>query len=1045
MRKALEKGPIAWMASHSVAANLILFFCIIGGAMILGIVQKEVFPDITEDIVQVTMAYPGASPEEVEKGIVLAIEEAVTGLDGVKEINSAANEGMGSVQVEMVEGEDLNKLAQDIQSEVDRIRTFPEDAEEPQISVMSRRRGVIDLVVYGEVPDTVLYEIGERVRDELLQEPAITQVEVSGLPPLEISIEIPQDTLREYGLTLEAVAQRIRASSIELPGGGLKTQSGELLVRMMERRDYGREFAQLPLLTTAGGSQLLLGDIAAIYDNFEDTDQRALFNGKPAVMIDVFRVGDQSPLEVEEATLEKMQEIRSALPPGVYLEERRNMADVFRQRADLLIKNGMIGLCLVLLTLGIFLELRLAFWVMMGIPASFLGSLLFLPLADVSINMVSMFAYIVVLGIVVDDAIVIGENIYYHHQQGKAFSEAAVAGARELAVPVTFSILTNIVTFSPLLFIPGMMGKVFHCIPIVVTIVFLISLLESIFVLPAHLAHHRERKRRGISRLVHTAQQAFGNAFTLGVKNFFGPFLDFTLRWRYAVALTALSMFIATVAYAMSGRMGFDTFPTIESDYSRVEVTMPYGAAVEKTEAVARKLEASARRVLEESGHPELCEGIATNIGRGGGHKAIITVYLADAEIREPIMTTQEFTDRWRDTTGPLIGVDNVNFSADFGGPGGGAGLTVELSHRKIAVLEAASAELADALLTYPLCKDVDDGFQPGKQQIDFTIRPEGKRLGLNAQSVARQVRSAFYGAEAIRQQRGREEIKIMVRRPEEERIYEENLEELILQTPAGVEVPLREVVNQKRGRAYTAISRRNGRRVVEVTANVRPRQKSGEVQTGLIAHELPALVEKYPGLTWSFEGRQADMRESMASLKTGFILAMFVVFGLLAIPFRSYIQPLIIMTSIPFGVIGAIYGHLIMGQSLSVISMFGVVALAGVVVNDALVLVDAANRRKRAGDRTAHDAVLNATIQRFRPVFLTTVTTFCGLAPMIFETSIQAQMMIPMAISLGFGIVFATLITLVLVPCLYMAVEDVTRAGTAFWHFLFPVHEIQT
>ncbi len=1039
MKKSLQRGPIAWMASHSVASNLVLFFLLLGGVLALRVVQKEVFPDITQDIVQVSIAYPGASPEEVEKAIVLAVEETVTGLEGVKEINSSASEGSASIQIEMLEGEDLNKLAQDIQSEVDRIRTFPEDAEEPQVSVVNRKHDVLSLVLYGDVSDQVLFELSEQVRDDLLQDADITQVETGGLPPLEISIEVSQDRLREYGLTLQEVAQRVQNASIELPGGGLKTENGELLVRMTERRDYGHEFAVTPIITTADGSQVLLEDVATVSDTFEDTDRRTLFNGKPAVEIEVYRVGVQSPLQVEQAALARLEEIKASLPPGVAIEVNHNMADIFRQRQQLLVKNGLIGLVLVLFVLGIFLELRLAFWVMMGIPASFLGSLLFLPSADISINMISMFAYIIALGIVVDDAIVIGENIYHHYQKGLSFAEAAIVGARELATPVTFSILTNIVTFTPLFFIPGMMGKVFKCIPVVVGIVFLISLLESVFILPSHLGHYREKQRKGINRIFHNAQQAFGRGFTRMIQNLFGPLLDIILRWRYLLIPAAFAMLIVTIAYGLSGRMGFDTFPTVESDFARVMVTMPYGSPIEKTEAVAKQLETAARKVVDASGHPELCEGISTSIGERGSHQAQIRVYLADAEIRENIMSTQEFVKRWRKATGPLIGVDNVNFSADFGGPGGGAGLTVELSHRKIPVLESASTELASILETYPLCKDVDDGFQPGKQQLDFTVRPEGKRLGLTAQSVARQVRSAFYGAEAIRQQRGRQEIKIMIRRPENERIHEEDLNELILRTPAGIEVPLREVVDAKRGRAYTTISRRNGRRVVEVTANVSPRQKAGEIQNSLRINELPMLLNKYPGLTYSFEGRQADINESMASLQMGFVLAMFAIFGLLAIPFRSYTQPLIIMTSIPFGIIGAIYGHLLMGYSLSVVSMFGVVALSGVVVNDTLVLIDAANRRRALGDLTAHDAVLNAAIQRFRPIFLTTVTTFCGLAPMIFETSIQAQMMIPMAISLGFGILFATFITLVLVPCLYVSMEDMTSIGATVKHFLFP------
>jgi len=808
---------------------------------------------------------------------------------------------------------------------------------------------------------------------------------------------------------------------------------------VMERRDYGRVFARTPIITAPDGTQVLLADLATIHDDFQDTDRRALYNGKPAIMLNVYRVGSQSPTQVEAAALRQLDDVRQSLPPGAAIDVRRNMADVYRQRAHLLVRNGMIGLTLVMVMLGLFLELRLAFWVMMGIPASFLGSLLFLPAMDVSINLISMFAYILVLGIVVDDAIVVGENVYYHHQQGRPFGEAAVVGAREMAMPVTFSILTNIVTFIPLFFVSGTMGKIFKCIPIVVTVVFLISLLESLFVLPAHLGHHKERTRRGLNRWLHAAQQWFGRAFVTGVHRLFGPFLDRVLRWRYALIAVSFCVLVVTVAFAWSGRMGFDMMPSVESDFARVDVTLPYGAAVEKTEAIVERIYQAAAQVIEECGHPELVEGIFAEVGSEGSHTAHVEVFLADAEDREDIMTTEDFVRRWREATGPIMGADNVTFSSDFGGPGHGAGITVELSHRDITVLEQASAELSEGLATYPLCKDVNDGFQPGKQQVDFTIRPEGKSLGLTAQSVARQVRSAFYGAEVLRQQRGRQEIKVMVRLPEEERISEQNLEDLMLRTSSGVEVPLREVVDAERGRAYTTIERREGRRVVQVTANVSPREKAGEVQSGLISTELPALVDKYAGLTYSFEGRQAEMRESVASLTAGYILAVLAIFGLLAIPFRSYVQPLIIMTSIPFGVIGAIFGHLIMGFSLSVVSMFGVVALSGVVVNDALVLVDAANRRRRQIGLSAHDAALEAAMQRFRPVFLTTVTTFCGLAPMIFETSIQAQMMIPMAISLGFGILFATLITLLLVPCLYLVVEDVSRAAFLTWSFLFP------
>ncbi len=1036
MMGSQERGAIAWMAGHPVAANLLMVICLIGGVFMMRNIQKEVFPEIAADIIMVSVPYPGASPEEVEQGIVLAIEESVRGLDGVKEVTSSAREGAGIVTVEALQGEDLTKLSQEIKSEVDRIRTLPEDAEEPVIEIVSRKRPVIDLQVYGGVEETVLRELAERARDRLLQDPDITQVELRGAQPLEISIEVSQENLRRYGLTLDTVAARLRSASVELPGGGIKTAQGEILVRVMERRDYGREFAQTPIITAADGTRVLLGEIAEIRDGFEEVDRYGLYNGLPSIGLTVYRIGKQTPVQVSGAAKRQIALLNKTLPEGVQVAINRDMADIYAQRVNLLLKNGSIGLVFVLISLGLFLELRLAFWVMMGIPISFLASMLLLPSMGVSINMVTMFAYLIALGIVVDDAIVIGENIYYHHEQGKSFAAAAVAGARELATPVTFSILTNVVTFAPLYFVPGVMGKIFRYIPIVVITVFVISLFESIFILPAHLGHHKEKKRRGLSSLLHRAQQAFGKGFTRAVARFFGPLLGFLLRWRYAAVAFAFAVLVAVLSWPMSGRMGFSMFPVVESDFGQAKLVLPYGSAVQQTNAIAHRIAEGAQAVAEECGHPELIEGIFTEVGESGSHTATVEVYLADAEIRDDIMGTDEFVRRWRKAAGPIHGIESLVYVSDAGGPGHGAGLTVELSHQDIGVLEEASAVLATQLAQYENVKDIKDGFQPGKRQFDFTVKAEGKALGLSARDVARQVRAAFYGSEVVRQQRGRNEIKVMVRWPKDDRIHEYNLEQLMLRTPAGTEVALQDVVAMSQGRAYTTIERRNGRRVVQVEANVVPRSAALEYQTGLAIEELPALVERFPGLRFSFEGRQADMSESMGSLKTNFLIALMVVFALLAIPFRSYTQPLIIMASIPFGVIGAIIGHLLMGYSLSVMSMFGIVALSGVVVNDSLVLIDSANRRRRAG-AAAFDSVHGAAIQRFRPILLTTLTTFCGLAPMIFETSRQARFLIPMALSLGFGIVFATIITLGIVPCLYLINEDARRAVTGIRRFL--------
>ena len=1032
-------GPIAWMAGHSVAANLIMLFCLVGGYLSLRNIKQEVFPDITMDVVRIQVAYPGASPEEVERGIILAVEEAVRGLDGVDQVSSVANESSGTVSAELLLGADPQKVAQDIKSEVDRITTFPEDAEDPRVTIMSHKHEVLSVVLYGDFPDTVLHELAEQVRDQFLQDPDVTQVEVSGVPPLEISIEIPQQNLRRYGISLEDVAARLRNASVDSPGGGLKTRAGEILVRVKERRDYGRQFAQLPVITTADGSEVLLGEIAAIDDSFADTDRYVRHDGKPAVMVEVYRVGAETPIQVADAVRRQMDEIRPALPPGIQMTIEHDMSDVYRQRVDLLLRNGAIGLVLVLVILGLFLEARLAFWVMLGIPISFLGSFVVLPAADVTINMMSLFAYIIALGIVVDDAIIVGENVYHYHQEGMPFRKAAIRGAREVARPVTFSILTNIATFLPLYFIPGVMGKMFKMIPVVVCVVFLISLLECLFVLPAHLGHQRDRKRRGWLAWLHGKQQALSRGFKQWITGRYGPFLEFILRHRYVTITLAVSLLVAMLSYALSGRMGFALFPKVESDFSQAQLVLPYGSPVAKTEAIMQRLRQGIRRVALETGHEEeLIKSISSEVGRGGSHTGRMRVMLADPDIREKIISTDEFTERWRQAVGPVAGAEYLTFASDIGGPGSHRrALTVELSHRDIGVLERASAELAEVVRGYPLVKDVDDGFQPGKQQLDFTIKPEGKSLGLSAREVGRQVRSAFYGAEVLRQQRGRNEIKVMVRLPEADRASEQTFHDLMIRTPAGSYVPLREVAAVKRGRAYTSIDRRKGRRVVQVSADVSPRSKAGEILNDLQTTALPALLDRYRGLRYSFEGHEADIRESMASLKVTFVLALFAIYILLAIPFRSYVQPLIVMTSIPFGIVGAFLGHLLMGYDLSLTSMFGIVALAGVVVNDSLVMIDFANQRRMQAGLSHHDAIHSAAIQRFRPILLTTLTTFGGLSPMIFETSMQARFLIPMALSLGFGILFATVITLLIVPSLYLAVEDAKRAAATVRRFL--------
>lgn len=1024
---AWRRGPVAWMAGNSVTANILMFVLLGGGIISLTQIKQEYLPEAEIDQVRVTVPYPGASPEEVEQGIVLVVEEAVRGLDGVDEVRSSSREGRGTVTVDLLTGADNQRVTQEIKQEIDRIVTFPEDAEEPQVVLVSPRRQVLRLVLYGDQNEHVLRELAEQTRNALLSLDDITQVELGAVRPVEISIEVSQENLRRYNLTLEAIADQVRRASVELPGGSIKTRGGEILVRMMDRREFGREFADIPIISTPEGTQVLLGQIAEIVDGFAEIDNFATYNAKPAVMLNVFRVGEQTPIGVSNAVRKYIDGVADHLPPGIKMTVLSDRAQRYRQRMDLLLRNGQIGLVLVLVLLAVFLEARLAFWVTMGIPISFLGAFLLLPLMGVSLNMVSMFAFIIALGIVVDDAIVVGENVYRYHQQGVPFLTAAVRGAREVALPVTFSILTNIVTFMPLFFVPDRIGKIFWSIPAVVVLVFVISLVECMFVLPAHLGHQSDKRRIGIGSVVFNAQQAFSNWFSRMIRRVYGPFLGMVLRHRYLTVSAGLAVLTVTVGYVYSGHIRMTTFPKMVSDRAVATVVLPYGTSVELTKKVRDRLLKAAEEIRRENGGDELVEGVFAQVGTGGasgGHITEVSIYLTPPKDR-PIETT-EVADLWRKKMGVIAGVESAVFASDKGGPGSGAAITIELSHHDIGVLERAGSDLADELKGFSQAKDINDGFAPGKEQYDCKLLPEGRSLGLTAMEVARQVRSCFYGAEAIRQQRGRNEVKIMVRLPKRQRISEYNLEELLVRTATGIEAPLGEVVSMSRDRAYTNIDRRDGRRVISVTADCERRSQAGGILETLQENKaLANLVARYPGLEWQFRGRQESMMKSLSVLKVGFALAMVGIYVLLAIPFRSYIQPAIIMVSIPFGVVGAVAGHVLMGYSLSIMSMMGIVALSGIVVNDSLILIDFANRRHRDG-LNARDAVHEAGIRRFRPILLTTMTTFGGLAPMIFETSRQARFLIPMALSLGYGILFATLISLLLVPCLFLMVEDI-------------------
>ncbi|MCT4625546.1 efflux RND transporter permease subunit [Halodesulfovibrio sp.] len=1017
-----SRGPVAWMAGNSVAANLLMFVLLIGGIVLGSSTTQEVFPEIEMDTISISVAYSGASPEEIERSIVQAVEESIQGIEGIEEITSTARENSATITAEVLDGADVDRVWQDIKTEVDRISTFPDEAESPRVTIDARKRSVLTLVLSGDVSELVLRDYATQLEDALLLSSEITQAEVTGVRDLETHIEISRNTLRKYNLTLTDIAKKIAQSSVEVGGGSLKTTQGEILVRVADRKLTAIDFKRIPVLTDVNGASIYLGDIAEIWDGVEDTHNWSSFNGHRAVSVDVYRIGSQTPVSVATAANAVVEKFQAELPPNITIGSHHNRYIMFKDRSELLLSNAYIGLALVFIFLALFLEIRLAFWVSLGIPISFLGAFVFLPFTDFSINMITMFAFIITLGIVVDDAIVVGENVYYHRNLGKSRLQAAIDGAKEVVVPVTFSVITNIITFLPLYFVPGTMGKIFKYIPIVVGIVFAISLIESLLILPAHLAHGSNRSRiPGLSWLIRF-QQRFSLRFESFIAVKYGTFIRNLITYRYAVLGTSLAVLLLTVGFAMSGRLGMVLFPTVESDFAYSAITMPYGTPVHRMKEVEDQLVHSAYDVINANGGDTLSTGVFTRISN---NVLKARIYLTPPDIRPA--STSDITAKWRTAVGTITGADTVDFLADKGGPGSGKGVTIQLTHRDTAVLEKAAQELAYAMSLLKGVSDVDDGTARGKRQFNIKLLPAGEAAKLSSRDIASQLRNAFYGAEALKQQVGQDEVTVRVRLPEKERASVATFDDLVLKLPSGGEMLLRDAARITKGFAATSIARQNGKRIRKVTGNVTPRKLSGQVVTSVTTDILPELLHKYPSLNYSLKGKQADMRDSVRSLITGLLLTLLAIYALLAIPFKSYTQPLIVLLAIPFGMVGAIVGHVVMGYSLSLMSMFGLVALSGVVVNDSLVLVDFTNRLRREGYE-AHEAVISGAIKRFRPILLTTITTCSGLAPMILETSRQARFLIPMAISLGFGILFATFITLILVPCFYLVFEDIAN-----------------
>lgn len=1033
-------GLINWFARNPVAANLLMVMLVVSGGFATFTVTSEVFPEFSLDMVTIEVPYLGAAPEEVESAVSVRIEEAIQGIDGIKQITSTASEGMGMVQVELELGADARKVVDDIKSNVDAITTFPIETEKPIIRELTTRQRVVDVAVSGAADELTLKRVAERVRDDLAAIPAITQAEVTGARPYEISIEVSETALRRHGLRFDDVADAVRRSSLDLPGGSVRAESGEILLRTIGQAYVREDYEDLVIMTGPDGTRLRLADVADVVDGFAETDESARFDVEPAVLVSVYRTGDQRVLEVAAAVEEYVETAQASMPEGLSLTVWQNQADSLDSRLSLLLRNGLGGFLLVFVSLALFLDLRLAFWTSLGIPISFLGAIWLMPMFDVSINMMSLFAFILVLGIVVDDAIVVSENIHTHQERHGQGLKGAIEGAQEIATPIIFAVLTTMAAFLPMMFVPGPMGKIFQVIPVIVIPCLLFSLVESLVILPSHLSHLS--RRRGKPGPWRRFQGLFTSGLAWVTHRIYRPALEVALTWRYLTAAVGMALLVLTGGLIVGGYTTFVFFPSIEADFMSASVTLPQGAPVDLTAGALARIEAGSERlrqdVLAETGEDVVRHtfaAVGSQSGGGGGpmggmetaggsNVGQVTIELVPAEDRS--ISSEVLGRRWRELTGPIPEAVDATFSATI--MDAGEDVNIQLVGPDIDTLRNAAQEVRTRLAGFAGVYEITDTFRDGKRELRLGIKPSAETLGLTLQDLGRQVRQAFYGEEAQRIQRGRDDVRVLVRYPESERRSLGDLENMRIRTPDGAEVPFRDVAVVETGRGFSSVRRVDRNRAVSVTASIDPgATSSGAVTAELQGAIMPEVLAAFPGVSYTFEGMQAQQADSLGGLARGFAVALLMIFALLAVPLRSYVQPLIVMGAIPFGLIGAIWGHIVMGLDVTLISMFGLVALTGVVVNDSLVMVDFINRR-RAVNVDLQTAVREAGTARFRPIMLTSLTTFMGLAPLMVNQSFQAAFLVPMAVSLAFGVLFATFITLALVPTAYLILNDMER-----------------
>ncbi|MBL9116299.1 MAG: efflux RND transporter permease subunit [Verrucomicrobiaceae bacterium] len=1122
------KSVVEWFSRNHIAANFLMYGLLLVGGMSWFTMRKEIFPDLSVNMVVVKVPYPNATPEEVERGVCVPIEEATQDLASIKRVQSIAAESMGVVSFEVKTGYNVRDVMADIKTRVDAIDNFSEEAEKPTVDELVIKNQILSVAISADTDEATLQAMAERVRDDLLVykggpkspvssqqwgpadtthvlmiavlvlglillatgfgraggpltaactvlilarmffwdtsswemtmsrlneklaatlsgDASITQVEIAGAKPYEISIEVSEETLRTYGLTLDRVAAAVKASSLDLPAGSVRTDGGEVLIRTQNKKYRAPDFETITVVTRPDGSVVKLSDIAKIVDGFEDVDLFSRFDGRPTKVVNVFRTGDEDTLRLVNLVKGYLAESRERMPASVRMDIWNDNSKWLKGRMDLMFSNGLQGFVLIVIVLGLFLEPKLAWYVSLGIPVSVAGGLLVMPFADVSINMISLFAFILVLGVVVDDAIVIGENVYHRMSMGEPPHLASPRGTNEVAMVVTFGVLVTVMAFTPMFMVSGVSGKIWRQIPWVVVPVLLISTIESKLILPAHLATLKPRSEKattGFFGLLNRVQHGISDGLDWVANHWYKALVKRAVEWRYTVLACFIAMFILTIGLIASGFIKFQFFPKVEGDVLVAKLVMPEGVPVEVTQQAVAQMERGAAQIAanykDRNGQPVVKHQMATigghafkfgfqPPGKGNSvHLGEVVLELCAGADRD--LTCQQLIAKWREFAGPIPGAVELTFREAT--ERGGVAIDLELSGPDLDQLRDASEYVKSEIAKFKGMADILDNDHEGKREIKLNILPQAETLGLRLFDVARQVRQAFYGEEVQRLQRGRDEVKVMVRYPKQERLSLDNMERMKIRTADGTEVPFAEVATADYGRGYSSIQRTDRRRAINVTSDIDRTVKeanSTEVAQELAARVMPEMQRKFPGVLWRFQGEQSDQNEAMRELLIGGLLSLFGIYVLLAVPLKSYLQPAIVMSVIPFGMVGAVLGHALLGFDLSIMSFCGIIALSGMVVNESLVLTDCVNRFRKRG-MALKQAAWSAGISRFRSIMATSVTTFVGLVPIMSETDIQALFLVPMSVALGFGGLFATMITLLLVPGIYVMLEDFRR-----------------